>query len=148
MLDQLVLATNSHIIFEGSIFIWKDIGICRRWDVESCSSRITYLWIGKIMYCFLMFIVCYHLLVAFHSSPVKHCIGCWALQSLVNAICFHKHLLLLDQRMLLPTVFQIIIWIKEDVLRTNTRYLCKNMKSMAIIACKLQKFSAHKHLLK
>jgi hypothetical protein len=31
---------------------------------------------------------------------------------------------------------------------TNTRYLCKNMRSMAIIACKLQKFSAHKHMLK
>jgi hypothetical protein len=37
---------------------------------------------------------------------------------------------------------------KEDGLRTNTRYLCKNMKSMAIIACKLQKFSAHEHPLK
>jgi hypothetical protein len=28
------------------------------------------------------------------------------------------------------------------------KILCKNMRSMAIIACKLQKFSAHKHPLK
>jgi hypothetical protein len=34
-------------------------------------------------------------------------------------------------------------WMKRD-----TRYLCKNMRSMAIIACKLQKFSAHEHQLK
>jgi hypothetical protein len=32
--------------------------------------------------------------------------------------------------------------------RRNTRYLCRNMKSMAIIACKLHKFSALEHLLK
>jgi hypothetical protein len=31
---------------------------------------------------------------------------------------------------------------------THTRYLCKNMRSMAIIAYKLQKFSAHEHPLK
>jgi hypothetical protein len=34
-------------------------------------------------------------------------------------------------------------WTEEE-----TRYLCKNMRSMAIIACKLQKFSALEHLLK
>jgi hypothetical protein len=38
--------------------------------------------------------------------------------------------------------------IKEDGRRRNTRYLCKNMRSMAIIACKFQKFSALEHLLK
>jgi hypothetical protein len=37
---------------------------------------------------------------------------------------------------------------KEDGLRANTKYFCKNMRSMAIIACKFQKFSAHEHLLK
>jgi hypothetical protein len=36
-----------------------------------------------------MFFVCYHLLLAFHLLPVKHCIGHWALQSLANAICFY-----------------------------------------------------------
>jgi hypothetical protein len=36
----------------------------------------------------------------------------------------------------------------EDGRRRNTRYLCRNMRSMAIIACKLQKFSALEHLLK
>ncbi len=37
---------------------------------------------------------------------------------------------------------------KEHGLRTSTRYFCKNLRSMKIIACKLQKFSAHKHPLK
>jgi hypothetical protein len=41
-----------------------------------------------------------------------------------------------------------IIKIKEDGQKSNTRYLCKNMRSMAIIACKLQKISAHEHQLK
>jgi hypothetical protein len=36
-----------------------------------------------------MFIVCCHLLLAFCSLPVKHCIVCWALQLFANSICFH-----------------------------------------------------------
>jgi hypothetical protein len=37
---------------------------------------------------------------------------------------------------------------KEDGCRTNTRYSCKNMKSMVIIACKLKKSSELECLLK
>ncbi len=47
---------------------------------------------------------------------------------------------------LLPSL--LVPFVLEDGLRTNTRYFCKNMTSMAIIACKLQKFSALKHPLK
>jgi hypothetical protein len=45
-------------------------------------------------------------------------------------------------------VYQTIIKIKEDGCRRKTRYLWKNMRSMAIIACKLQQFSALEHQLK
>ncbi len=59
----------SLLVFEGSIFIWEDIGICRRWCVESCFSRIIYLCINKLMFYFLMFIVCIHLLHFFILYP-------------------------------------------------------------------------------
>ncbi len=44
-------------------------------EMESCSSHITYLRIAKLMYCFLMLIVCYYLFFIIHSLPVKHSIG-------------------------------------------------------------------------
>jgi hypothetical protein len=66
---------------------------------------------------------------------------------LVIAVCFLS-LLLFEQGMLHQLVSQTIIRIAEDGLRTNTWFLYKNMRSMAIIACKLQKFSAHEHPLK
>jgi hypothetical protein len=45
-------------------------------------------------------------------------------------------------------IYQTTIYTKEDGQKRNTRYLCRNMRSMGIIACKLQKFSALEHLLK
>jgi hypothetical protein len=36
--------------FGGSIFIWEEVRICGGWDVESCSSRIIYLRIIKLMF--------------------------------------------------------------------------------------------------
>jgi hypothetical protein len=61
----------------------------------------------------------------------------------VIAICF-LYLLFFEQGILQLLVFQTIILTKEDGCRRNTRYLCKNMRSMAIIACKLLNVSSNK----
>ncbi len=82
-----------------------------------------------------------------YSLPVKYSIDRWALQLLVIAICF-LYLLSLDQDMLHQLVFKTTIWIREDGRRMNTRYLCRIMKNMAIIACKLHGFSALEYPLK
>ena len=85
------------------------------------------------MYYFLMFIVCIHLLpFSFFTRQILH----WPLgiQSLVIAICF-LYLLSLDQDMLHRLIFKTTIWIREDRLRANIWYLCKNKRSMAIITC-------------
>ncbi len=81
-----------------------------------------------------MFIVCIHLHPFFYSLPVKYSIDHWAYQSLVIVICF-LYLLSLDQDMLHRLMFKTTIWIREDRLRANTWYLCKNKRSMAIITC-------------
>jgi hypothetical protein len=93
-----------------------------------------------------MFFVCIHLLIFFIFPPSNTPLASGHNNPL--SLQFVLYLLLLDQEMLHRLVFQTIIWIKENGLRMKTRYLCKNMRSMAINACKLQKISAHKHLLK
>ncbi len=48
---------------------------------------------------------------------------------------FVLYMLSLDEDMLHRLIFKAIIWIREDRLRANTWYLCKNKRSIAIITC-------------
>ncbi len=101
----------------------------------------------KLMYCFLMFIVLLSsvLYYSFFACRTFH----WPLGITITCHC---NLISIPASFgsgnVAPASFSNNKIKKEDGLKTNTRYFCKNMRSVAIIACKLQKFSAHKHLLK
>ncbi len=52
-----------------------------------------------------------------------------------NCNLFYTCFLWMRICMLHRIIFKAIIWIREDRLRANTWYLCKNKRSMAIITC-------------